>query len=107
MNRKIEFRAKRKDTNEWVYGFYDGWQKIPIIREKDGYAREVIPETVGEFIVREDNVDIFEKDIIEEWKHDFFIRRFVAEDIRTFIEQYSMSGHNSIWKVVGNTIDTP
>jgi len=46
MNRKIEFRAKRKDTNEWVYGFYDGWQKIPIIREKDGYAREVIPETV-------------------------------------------------------------
>lgn len=46
----IKFRGKRKDNGEWVYGYYDGWVRCPVIRESDGYAREVRAQTVGQYI---------------------------------------------------------
>lgn len=70
----ILFRAKRKDKNEWVRGFY--WQYIKnlkiglehyILTSITGQKYKVIPETVDQFIGYTDKEDnyIFESDIVE------------------------------------------
>lgn len=55
MNREIEFRGKRVDNGEWVYGYlctsieYLGDKNPKISIQEDGYFRRVIPETVGQY----------------------------------------------------------
>jgi len=70
--REIKFRGKTIDTNEWVYGNY-------VYSEEDGRAfiyttgyfgsgtYEVIPETAGQFLGRQDKnkIDIYRGDIVE------------------------------------------
>lgn len=75
--REIKFRGQRTDTKEWVYG--DIWsmginrtgihiQGLPYsddCEHPDFSPIEVIPETVGQFIKRENNVDWYFGDILE------------------------------------------
>ena len=49
--RGLLFKGKRKDTGEWIYGWYaplvcNDKTIIPCIRNKNGTDKEVIPETV-------------------------------------------------------------
>lgn len=60
-----------------------------------------------QFIIKEDGNDIYEDDIIQEWKHSILIRTFVAENVRTFTKEYDKSEHDSVWKVIGNIHANP
>lgn len=57
--RKISFRGRRIDNNEWVYGYLFSNTKFAVILEYAGDKTEneayyhqyaVIPETVGQYI---------------------------------------------------------
>jgi hypothetical protein len=69
--REIKFRAKRKDTWEWVYGSYthchDENGNPSIIPQNDNRFVSVIPETVGQYSNKLDSelMDVFEGDIVQ------------------------------------------
>lgn len=67
MTRKIQFRGKRTDNNEWVYGYYyfnDADQTHRIISSTVAmqYGHQIDPETLGQFTGK---IDFHEKDIYE------------------------------------------
>lgn len=84
MNRKIKFRGKRVDNNEWVYGYvyigipetfttyiipewlYNGYT---VDRNKETYLTfekyyEVIPETVGQLVGMLNDKEMYESDVV-------------------------------------------
>ena len=56
MNRKIKFRGKRVDNEEWVYGFYSKCifskeaDTIIVFENSKVFTFDAIPETVGQFV---------------------------------------------------------
>ena len=71
MKRKINYRGKRVDNNQWVEGYffkhldkcYIAWATI----NDKPMMTEVVPETVGQFTGMTDyfDVDIYEGDILQ------------------------------------------
>jgi hypothetical protein len=123
--RELKFRAWNEEIKEMIYlensglQYFDFEGSYSLGFTVDGYtefwAHENYEETtkiankfpIMQYIVTEGNQEIYEQDIIQEWKHDRLLRTFIAEDIRTFTREYDKSEHDSIWKVIGNTFENP
>lgn len=128
-----EFRGKRKDNGNWVYGdliqLNDGRKFI--VNNKFGacfdnkgnflnteapFVCEVIPETIGEYIGREDNLHrkIYTGDIVIGKALDLIVKGAVEfEEITCsfFIENIlslncNFFGNLELW-ITGNIHDTP
>lgn len=113
MNREIKFRTWNPKFHFFEYwGFsqeieFDNKPYFKGAPSGGGFVSDEIFKNTTQYIVAEDNQEIYEQDIIQEWKHDRLLRTFIAEDIRTFTREYDKSEHDSIWKVIGNKFENP
>ena len=120
--REIEFRAKRLDNNQWVYGFYSPriWypsnEQTPNVKELTGSDVLIKPETLGQYTGRKDKngKKIFDGDFIKARHNDELYRvywesyRFIIEDnygnvilpVQEAIDHFEC-------EVVGNIYDNP
>jgi uncharacterized phage protein (TIGR01671 family) len=122
--REIEFRGKRKDTGEWVYGFYvlteenqyiftgkTGFSQVTVAHRlmyKDFERYEVAPESLGQYTGLHDQngTKIFEGDIVE-YKTMRLPVRFVEEyGCFTVDDKFWMSAYRK-FEVIGNIHETP
>ena len=103
---------------KWAYGNMIEYGKECHIFEKEKAEKDSNPlahmplvhrETVGQFCGHDsnDDIDIYEKDIIQVWRHGQLMRTFLVSDIRTFLNEYKNDEHGAIWKIAGNLIDNP
>lgn len=130
MERKIEFRGKRLDSSEWLYGdlMHDNHHGCYVYPNDCGglyTENKVNPDTVGQYTGMKDKNDkkIFEGDIIrvhDEDGIDIGVVRY-NEDFGKYICVYSeisgnwfdFEGTNGEFlalfctKVIGNIYDTP
>lgn len=137
--REILFRGKRLDNGEWIEGWYaplvcNDKTIIPCIRNKNGTDKEVIPETVGQFVELVDKNDkkIFEGDVLRgfaypfrdgDGEHNYYAEVVWFENspafgfithknpksnVRGISEgncEYMEDWEASLWEVIGNVYD--
>ena len=120
--REIEYKGKRKDTNEWVYGYF--WKAFgehffikSLTKDKKSYADfEIKPETLGQFtgLYDKKHNKIYEGDIVVlnddayelftiKWDEKTAAFIFESEDLSYSFDNYS--GHDL--EVIGNIHDNP
>lgn len=121
--RDIEFRGKRTDNGEWVYGYFCryGWtgkENTYILPNYASalYSIEVDPETVGQCIGLKDRngINIFEGDIVKRvWVGKMSIYQIVYDNgLASFIGRAGMKfttfDYDSVeFEIVGNIYDNP
>ena len=122
--REILYRGKRKDNDEWVYGYYcrcgwTGMEKYVIIPNYAStlYGIDVIPETVGQYteLTDKNGKKIFEGDIVryDEKKHIVVFETrggtgyfgIKIDHIETW--NFCLSVPAKLMEVIGNIHDNP
>ena len=124
MNRQIEFRGKRIDNDEWVYGYYVenklGNHFIYEIERNGEFvwnSYEVDPLTVGQFtgLVDKNDVKIYEFDailipqeddeleFIVKWEEDLAQYILFCESDNYYVDFDNYWSYNT--EVVGNIFD--
>lgn len=133
MNREIEFRAKRKDNDEWVYGFYychkglnehyilpidttKFYNGIPIVKN----FIEVKEETLGQYTGLKDKngTKIFEGDILKQAPYmcdenpcvvcyDTEVGSGIGFYLYTYCDRQVLSDEWEDFEVIGNIYDNP
>lgn len=121
--KEIKFKAKRKDNNEWVYGYYwkehnnacfaEEYKEKHYIRVQQNFDWgiymqqdfEVIPETICEYTGLKDKngVEIYENDLLQ---HKSIYSDKIGKDIVFFNEDYgtfevAINGNKSDSEVLG------
>ena len=128
--REILFRGKRKDNDEWVYGYYSPciWypskKQTPSIKELPyGNDVEIISETVCQYtgLTDRNHKQVFEGDIVKCHYEDYYNARdfikivgyiegtFGLEDNekRGFLAFINRSAYVRYFEVIGNIYDNP
>jgi hypothetical protein len=115
--REIKFRGKRKDTGEWVYGYFtrndESGRCYITTQSKTGgaYPWEVDPATVGQYTGLKDKNgrEIYEGDII--FRPNEVGRIEFSEDGSFLIRfPHHLARLNATWEpieVIGNIHDNP
>ena len=127
--RQHTYRGKRKDDGEWVYGdlihncLLGGY--VPVaIKHNQCAPVEVIPETVGQFICKNNGIEIWEGDIVkfkgyvgefyEDGKHEWLTGEVfhktngsVGYSIKVGGRDNYILSSNRKYKVIGNKVDNP
>ena len=120
--REIEFRAKRKDNDEWIYGslLIDKIQNsYVIVDNQEGIGREINPETIGQYTGLKDKngKKIYEGYIV---KDDYCIYEIVYDGNGYYVKVvrllkecgteegllYDLSDYKDL-EVIGNIWDNP
>lgn len=117
--REILFRGKKKDNEKWIDGGYSefrnfsGEEVYNIIH--NGYANEIIPETIGQYtgLTDKNGTNIFEGDIVKgSWNTNFQIYYddwylgFRAKDKNGYCNAIDYYGLDKL-EVIGNIHDNP
>ena len=124
--REIEFRGKRKDNGEWIYGsliisndnYYitEGYCEIGTF-DLNFIKYEVIPETIGQYAGLKDKngKKIFEGDIVDVtrpcvWERGIVIFKngcFFIKVKETLLPLYECEINNYKLEVINNIYDNP
>jgi uncharacterized phage protein (TIGR01671 family) len=133
--REIEFRGKAKDSNEWMFGYYlhvpektitttdifkcEERHEILNLNENQFpyWYRVVMPETVGQYIVKKDKNDIkiFSGDVVKNGLSGTWIIQPLENGAFSLLgickkykdSVYDISALNSDVEVIGNIHDNP
>ena len=109
--REIEFRGKRANGDEWVYGFLDHtYDRYTIHSHGAHYCYEVHPETVGQYTGLKDRngVKIFEGDIVKSDSTDMAGDVYWIKEHASFYWGTGQSLiHYDELEVIGNIHDNP
>lgn len=136
MKREILFRGKRKDNEEWAYGYFVkdvyGEAIYPINPIQDGFPNEITdvdPDTVGQFmgLTDKNGNKIFEGDILRKWKSYYVSNKADIEYVPTSITDVATMAEFPLfwlenedfgderdgfedaeeWEIIGNIHDNP